>query len=387
MTSEQYVNELAVKGQKFVETNYSKIKLCFNKVFTDKQLCKKLDLNNWPAGKKKDRGEETIKTLMYLFKKLYVTYANCNDKNLRCLYCDAIDKYIILVRLAYSASYNIETLEILRELLLKLTNIQKLGICKCKFHVKNYKPVKVDKQKKYRNSDLDSGKKNKKNNDDNKNKVNQKVDLENVSSKSEELKQLLSKMEADLKSDSKNVVEVSTKQDTKLDNKSNDTDNTASLIEKCENLINLKNKYINDEIQDESDIETKTSYSSIVPLIKEILGKLDSVEESCKTATINSELSKGTVKSYDFKQDASQINSINDLQSDRSTPVNVTINNVYPKSGYKLSGVVCYCLQCHKIINEDSVDTTDNQYNNDNKGLGFPVVCCKCHIEALNKYK
>ena len=135
MYSTQYVSDLSVTGQNFIEYNYKKLKSCFKKVFADKRLCKKLDLNNWPEGKKNNRAKETIKTLKYLFKNLHATYKS-NDKKLRCSYCNAVNQYISLIKLAHNACFDVNTLDLLRDLLEKFLYIQKLDICKCKIHYK-----------------------------------------------------------------------------------------------------------------------------------------------------------------------------------------------------------------------------------------------------------
>lgn len=131
---------LAVQGQKLIDRHLNKLQLSILKVFTDKKLARKIDLVNWPPGKDKrktveeNRVIEAIKTLKYLFKKLDITIAQVNEKKLRCLYCDAIDKYITLIKLTYNACLDVVTSDILMNLLTKLFNIQSLELCKCSRH-------------------------------------------------------------------------------------------------------------------------------------------------------------------------------------------------------------------------------------------------------------
>lgn len=377
MKSQQYVKSLEIKGQKMIQRDYIIIKSCLHKVFSDKNLNKKLDITNWPSGKNNDRADESIKTLLYLFKKIYSTYVNCNDKKLRCMYCNAIDKYIQLIKLAHRVCCNIKTLEIIRYLLSKLKIIQRLGICKCKLHIKYFKLNK--KHKKHKN-------KNKNNNNNNKDKLidTEKINTDTITNISAELKSILLRVQENTIAETIKNDNIQEKQEISefVCNKSIDTNNTA-LIDMYKNISDLKNKYnISDNELQNNDI--KSSFSSIIPLIQGIMTKLDSVEDSCKTTTLISELANGVFNTYDFKQDASQNYPSNESQ----TPISVTINNVYPKSlkGYKLSGIVCYCLQCKKVIN-DTVNNDSMAINTNDTSQGFPVVCCKCYISALNKYK
>ncbi|AYV80688.1 MAG: hypothetical protein Harvfovirus4_52 [Harvfovirus sp.] len=129
------VKEFGAVGQKYVEENKDRIHQCIAKVFTNKNLLKKLDLINWPLGKHKDRSIEAVKTLIYLFNKLYLTFANCTEKKLLCLYCDAIDKFLVLLNLAASACFNVESLDVLKNIIGDLGVIQSLAICKCSRHL------------------------------------------------------------------------------------------------------------------------------------------------------------------------------------------------------------------------------------------------------------
>ncbi|AYV83664.1 MAG: hypothetical protein Hyperionvirus9_81 [Hyperionvirus sp.] len=137
------IKELGVMGQKFIEDNKERLHQCVGKVFTNKNLSRRLDLINWPVGKQKDRSLEAIKTLTYLFNKLYLTFANCTEAKLLCLYCDAIEKYQMLFRLAQGACFNVESLEILKVVMDNLDVIHGLGICKCERH---YVPPAVENE-------------------------------------------------------------------------------------------------------------------------------------------------------------------------------------------------------------------------------------------------
>lgn len=422
MPSKQYVNELANNGQKFIECNYTKIKLCFNKVFTDRDLCAKLDLNNWPVGKKKDRSDETMKTLIYLFKKLYQTYAKCNDINLHCLYCDAIDKYIFLVKLAYSACYDIKTLELLRNLLAKLSCIRKLSICKCKIHKKYYgfdkynkknkinkhrenKPIKnnkiiendkicqIDKTEKNNCNQITQNNTKPLNQNDNNQTIdndqdktinNNRASAYNAEAKdqlkknnnniykginindfdldeslaSKDIESIFEKIEANLKLNEKLSTTKQNKPDeyetrSKIENKDSDfckhldCESFDKFDRHC-NINDLSDSYIVN-VDTCTDTDTNTSFTSMIPLIKEIIDKLNEVEQSCKIDILDI--------------DKCDIDTLQCKPTFRSAPSN---------------GIICFCLQCKKVING-----TDSDINSNN---GFPIVCCECHISTLNKY-
>ena len=131
---DEAVFELGRQGQKYINENYEKLCVGLHKVFKDKKLCKKLDLVHWPTGRHKDRSVEALKTLVYVFNKLYPTYKKSTDNISICLFAQAIEKYITLFKLAFKACYYFSTGDIIKKVIHMLVRIRNLKICKCRKH-------------------------------------------------------------------------------------------------------------------------------------------------------------------------------------------------------------------------------------------------------------
>lgn len=357
MAQKEYVKELATKSVNLVELNYSQIKTCFDRVFSDKNLCRQLDLNNWPLGKNNNRAEETIKTLLYLFQKLYLTYTDCEDQLASCIYCDAINKYYSLIKLTQNICSDIQTLDLLKSLSSKLSKIQKLGICKCKLHIKyfvdesNKKKVKTAKHKsKNKNIKHDKREKSNYSSFSSNNEIKSMVDTKSVVS--EDLKSIFERIETNLK---KNNTSKTPKTFLKFSNKVNQnknkyTDDIAFKQQKEDDQLKMynKNKYTDDVVfkQQKEVNQVKDGYNNQNNII------LDKINQTDVDIGEIEPLIQGIIDKIELVEKIS-------LPEYRQ----------------------CFCLRCSKIINGfNNVNIQETMQEN-----RVPVICADCYLVTLKE--